>query len=60
MFIAFCAIFTVPIIVLADRTDNDRWALLLLVTIPLMIGLIVVGVECWGVVDWLPFSDCLK
>ena len=60
MFIAGLVIFIAPPLLLAEKTDNDRWALLLIITIPLFIGLAIVSVECWGIFDWMPFSDCLK
>ena len=59
MFIAWCVIFILPVFLLTEKTGDDRWALLLFITVPLMIGFIFVGVECWGVIDWVPFSDCL-
>ena len=59
MLIAVGVIFIAPPFLLAEKTGDFRWLLLLIITIPLMIGLIIVGVECWGVTDWMPFSDCL-
>ncbi len=59
LFVAYVLFVIFLPVVIGGITDDERWLWGLIITLPLGMALMVMGIICWGWADWVNI-ECLS